>query len=118
MTIRFKRKKNYPVYKMVPILYWAQVYSVDDTLIPVFFFHPTMDILSYLRQRGNYNIPIRVEGTNGLYDGLHYITVDNPTTLGRCPPNYNHEKPVLAAFLDVPFTIYPTGKTSFFSIAS
>jgi hypothetical protein len=33
---------------MVPILYWAQVYSVDDTLIPVFFFHPTMEILSFL----------------------------------------------------------------------
>jgi hypothetical protein len=102
---------------MVSILYWAQVYSVDDTLIPVFFFHPTMEVLSFLRQRGNYNIPIQIQGTHGLYDGLHYVSIDNPTTLGRCPPNYNHDKPILAAFLNVPFTLYPTGKQSSFSIA-
>lgn len=101
---------------MVSILYWAQVSSVDDTLIPVFFFHPTMDVLSFLRQRGNYNVPLYIQGTGGLYDGLHFVTIDNPTTLGRCPPNYNRDRPVLAAFLDTPFTIYPTGHHSSFFI--
>jgi hypothetical protein len=92
---------------MVSILYWAQVYSVDDTLIPVFFFHPTVDILSFLRQTGYVNVPIRIEGTRGLYDGVHYARIDNPTTIGRCPPNYNPDRPVLAAFLETPFTMYP-----------
>ena len=104
---------------MVPILYWAQVYSVENTLIPVFFFHPTMEIMSYLRETGNYlHVPIRIEGTRGLYDGVHYVTIDNPTTLGRCPPNYNPEKPILAAFLTVPFTIYPSGKQATFSLVA
>ena len=102
---------------MVSILYWAQVDAVDDTLIPVFFFHPTVEILSFLRQTGYYNVPIHVEGTRGLYDGVHYVRIDNPTTLGRCPPNYNPEKPVLAAFLDTPFTRYPLSPGQF-SIAA
>jgi hypothetical protein len=98
---------------MVPILYWAQVYSVDDTLIPVFFFHPTMEILSFLRQTGYYNVPLRIQGTRGLYDGIHYVSIDNPTKLGRCPPNYNPDQPVLAAFLNVPFTLYPPSSGTF-----
>lgn len=101
---------------MVPILYWAQVYSVDDTLIPVFFFHPTVEVLSFLRQRGYYNVPVTIRGTGGLYDGPRFVSIDNPTTVGRCPPNYNRDRPVLAAFLDTPFTLYPVSKTTSFSM--
>ena len=97
----------------ISISYWAQVYSQDDSLVPVFFFHPTLDFLSFLHQRGHSNVPIEVRGTNGLYDGRYFVTIDNPTRMGSCPSDYNHQKPLLAAFLNTPFTLYPISNGSF-----
>jgi len=89
------------------IIRWNQVYSQTGTLIPVFFFEPDLSFLSYIHENGYMNVPIAIQGTDGLYDGVWYGTVDSPTRLGSCPPDYNSTKPILTMFIDTPFTIYP-----------
>lgn len=100
--------KNRFIGMELTIQYWSQVTNPNQDLIPVFFFHPTIEFLSWIRQKGPYQIPIYIEGTNGLYDGRHLVTLDDVTRLGSCAPDYSHGKPLLALFLPhTSFTIYP-----------
>lgn len=97
---------------MPRILYWSQVYSENDKIIPVFFFHPDLEFLSHIREFGDRNVPIYIHGTE-IYDGPRRVVIDSPTQMGSCPMDCNPHQPVLAAFLPVCFTIYPPSPGSF-----
>jgi len=92
---------------MIRILRWAQVTDENNNLIPLFYFIPTQEFLSFVAQRGMYNIPIVIEDTGGVYEGTHFVRIDKLTTFSPCnfssSPNLVH-----VAFLSYcPFTIYP-----------
>lgn len=91
------------------ILYWSQITDDNVSFRPVFFFYPRVEILAFLEDRRYRDIPVSIRGTNGLYDGFHWATMDVATALGACPSDLDPTKPVYAATLaSASFTIYPT----------
>lgn len=99
----------------IPILVWKQTYSIDDTIIPIFFFHPSLAFLEKLQKNPPLytHVPIEIEGTDGLYDGFHFGTVDQTTSTvsSICKPtNY----PVYTITLpSISFTMYPSSNGFF-----
>jgi hypothetical protein len=90
------------------ILYWAQLSYNNNTFMPVFFFNPDFNMKMYTNQFGFLDVPIYINGTNGLYDGYHYATINKATNLGGCPPDFCKEPLIFSATLNnVSFTIYP-----------
>ena len=89
------------------IEYWSQISHIENDLIPVLFFYPSLEFLSYIRQKGQTNVPIMIEGTH-VYDGLHFVTVDEMTRYGSCSVDYSHDARLYALFLvHTSFTVYP-----------
>jgi hypothetical protein len=98
------------------IEYWSQISHIQNNLIPVFFFYPSLEFLSFIRQKGQTHVPIVIEGTH-LYDGLHYVTVDELTRYGSCNVDYSHDSRLYAIFLvNIPFTLYPI-QNGYFQLA-
>jgi hypothetical protein len=93
----------------IPILSWSQVSSnCNDRTIPVAFFYPTIEFLTFLGLVGNENIPICIEGTM-YYDGKQTVSFDQTTIPECCPSNFDSRKPIMACFLNfTPFQMYPT----------
>jgi hypothetical protein len=91
----------------IKILYWSELSFDNVSFHPVFFFHPTLEILPFLEEKNYLNIPILIQNTNNLYDGLFYASIDKATSLGQCPVDFYKKKPIFSAKLSVPFTIFP-----------
>lgn len=90
------------------ILYWAQLSYNNNTFMPVFFFNPDFNIKMYTNQFGFLDVPIYINGTDGLYDGYHYATMNKATNLGGCPSDFCKEPLIFSATLNnTSFTIYP-----------
>ena len=100
----------------IPILQWKQIYSQEDQLIPVFFFTPTLEFLNITRQypESYFHIPIYIEGTNHLYDGIVYGIADRITTVGECRSNFDNSLLIYSISLpSVSFTLYPVNNGHF-----
>lgn len=67
---------------LLPIQGWDYTTtSCSSDFIPVFYFIPDYEWVSYLNINGPINVPIQITGT-GLYDGKHWIRIDKqPETL-------------------------------------
>lgn len=64
--------------------------------VPVFYFIPDYELISFLNMNGHRHVPIRIEGTD-KYDGEYWITTDKqPQTVWY-----------MGFLLNVPFTGYP-----------
>ena len=99
-----------PQYADIPIITWKQTYSIDDTIIPVFFFNPSLEFLDTLQKNPVLytHVPVHVGGTGGLYDGFHFGTIDRTTT-SKWSCCVSDELPVYTVTLpSVSFTIYPS----------
>lgn len=83
---------------LLPIQGWDYtVTSCQSDFIPVFYFIPDYEWVSYININGPRNIPIRIQGT-GTYDGTYWIKVD------RQPETLWH-----VGFLPINFTGFPAG---------
>jgi len=107
---------------LTPIIEWKQIYSNDDTIVPIFFFEPTLEILTLLRSNGGpsnrcWTFNILISGTNGLYDGISRGIIDQVVNHTGCLPDYaDHPSPLYSISLpDVSFTLYPS-KNGYFQI--
>lgn len=89
------------------ILYWSQLSLDNITFVPVFFFQPDQKILPILRSYNFLNVPVFIQNTNGIYDGYYTINVDITTPRNNFNIDYDISKPIYAAQMDCPFTIYP-----------
>lgn len=81
---------------LLPIQGWDYTpTSCSSEFVPVFYFVPDYEWVSYININGPLNIPIRITGT-GKYDGDYWIKVDKqPETLWH------------TGFLPLVFTGYP-----------
>lgn len=81
---------------LLPIQGWDYtVTSCSSDFIPVFYFIPTYEWVSFLSINGTIHVPIRIKGSR-KYDGNYWIRVDKqPETLWY------------VGFLPIPFTGYP-----------
>jgi hypothetical protein len=95
----------------LPILSWSQVNSsCAEKTIPVAFFHPDIDFLTFLGLTGKQNIPICIQGTL-YYDGKQTVSFDETTVAECCPKNFDPRKPIMACFLNfTSFQLYPIQK--------
>lgn len=91
----------------IHILYWSQLSFDNIQFNPVFFFHPTLDILPFLEEKNYLNIPILVQNTNGIYDGFYYVNIDRATNIKNVLSDYDTSYPIYSATLNCPFTIFP-----------
>jgi len=74
----------------------------------VFFIKPTIEAVSYIKQHGFLNVPIRITGTNKLYDGFGYATFDIATMPGGCPNDFQDSNLIYSVALrNTVFTVYP-----------
>ena len=90
------------------ILYWSQLTFDSNVFKPVLFFKPDLEMITYNEQFGPTSVPLLITKTNGLYDGLHYVTISKATSLGGCPPDFCSAPLVYSATLyNTSFTIYP-----------
>lgn len=76
-------------------------------LRPIIFFRPSIDFMTYCKNNHYSNIPIMIQGTDGVYDGIYYVSIDIKTDKISCgsriPLQY-------AAVLNRDFTILPSQK--------
>jgi len=91
----------------IHILYWSQLSFDNIQFTPVFFFHPTVDILPFLEEKNYLNIPILVQNTNGIYDGFYFVNIDRATNVKNVLSEYDTSYPIYSATLSCPFTIFP-----------
>lgn len=86
---------------LLPIQGWDYTNtSCNSDFIPVFYFIPDYEWVSYLEINGPRNIPIRISGT-GKYDGRYWVKTDKqPETLWY------------VGFLPIQFEGYPEGMGS------
>jgi hypothetical protein len=87
------------------ILYWTQLSIDNNQFFPVCFFHPDIDLLSYINKYG-YSALCRIKDTN-IYDGFHWVKLDIATRFGNCPSDLDKTPILYSASLDIPFTSYP-----------
>lgn len=69
--------------------------SCSSGYVPVFYFIPNYEFVSYVRINGTQHIPVFIEGTD-IYDGSHWVRVD------KQPYTEWH-----MGFLNCPFQNYP-----------
>jgi hypothetical protein len=83
---------------LLPIQGWDYTpTSCSSEFVPVFYFVPDYEWVSYLNINGHRNVPINITGTN-KYDGKYWVKVDKqPETLWY------------VGFLPFVFTGYPEG---------
>ena len=94
--------------KPIKILYWTQLTFDNVSFTPVFFFKPNLELLTYINQNGYFNIPIVISGTNDLYDGFGYVTMDIATMPGGCPNDFEKSSVIYSCTLtNTIFTTYP-----------
>jgi hypothetical protein len=94
--------------KPIKILYWTQLTFDNVQFNPVFFIKPTIEAVSYIKQHGFLNVPIRITGTNKLYDGFGYATFDIATMPGGCPNDFQDSNLLYSVALrNTVFTVYP-----------
>jgi len=95
---------------MSSILYWNQLTFDNQSFFPVFSFHPTLDFLRALKEKGS-SFRITIQGTNGIYDGTHFARFDQFTSIDSCSSGSSSNttnSPLYIGFLEsIPFTIYP-----------
>lgn len=94
--------------KPIKILYWTQLTFDNTVFTPVFFFKPNLELLTYINQNGFFNIPILISGTNDLYDGFGYVTMDIATMPGGCPNDFSDSTVIYSCTMkNTVFTTYP-----------
>ena len=94
--------------KPIKILYWTQLTFDNVSFTPVFFFKPNLELLTYINQNGYFNIPIFISGTNDLYDGFGYVTMDIATMPGGCPNDFEKSSVIYSCTMtNTIFTTYP-----------
>jgi preprotein translocase subunit Sec61beta len=100
-------KKNNHFKNKMKITSWRQLSYNNNTFIPVLFFTPNFDIKMYTNQFGYLDVPIMIQGTE-IYDGFHYATINEATSLGGCPSDFDSSQVFWSATLpNASFTIYP-----------
>lgn len=91
------------------ILHWKEITMPDNHLQPVVFFQPSLEFLTYLRNYGHLNIPLRISGTD-FYDGIYVVNIDTKTDLVPCFHYLTPRVLVLSAVLDRDFTVIPPNR--------
>jgi len=83
---------------LLPIQGWDYTpTSCSSEFVPVFYFVPDYEWVSYLNINGHRNVPVKISGTN-KYDGKYWVKIDKqPDTLWY------------TGFLPFKFTGYPQG---------
>jgi len=99
--------------KFVDILNWSQISFDNLNYFPIFFFYPTIEILSYIEQFG-YQAIITIRQTDKIYDGrfLVQFNISQPSTINPTV-DFQTKKPIYSAIINIPFTIYPCQKGQF-----
>lgn len=92
--------------KPISILNWSQITSDNENFYPVFFFTPTIELLTWIHQYG-YHVVLKIEGSQ-VYDGVYraYFQIANLDQPNQTL-DFKTTAPVYSALLDTPFTIYP-----------
>jgi len=87
---------------------WRQLSYNNTTFIPILFFIPDFEIKMFTSQNGFLNVPLLISGTGGIYDGFYFTTINEATSLGGCPVDFD-DAPVFwsATLTNTSFTIYP-----------
>ena len=89
---------------------WKEILTPGG-LRPMIFFNPSIDFMTFCKNNYYSNIPIRIRGTGGVYDGIYYVSIDIKTDQIYCgspamvPLQYT-------AVLNRDFTIIPSQKGS------
>jgi hypothetical protein len=92
--------------KFIKILNWSQITTDNINYYPVFFFHPTVDILNYIYQNG-YDVNIIIQNTNNAYDNIYLARFNIANLNQKQTIDMNSNLPLYSIILDTPFTIYP-----------
>lgn len=94
--------------KPIKILYWTPLTFDNVKFTPVFFFKPSLELLTFIEQHGFFNIPITISGTNNLYDGFTYVLMDIATMPGGCPNDFQKTPVIYSCTMsDTAWTVYP-----------
>jgi hypothetical protein len=94
--------------KPIKILYWTPLTFDNTKFTPVFFFKPSLELLTFIEQHGFFNIPITISGTNNLYDGFTYVLMDIATMPGGCPNDFQKTPVIYSCTMsDTAWTVYP-----------
>lgn len=94
--------------KPIKILYWTPLTFDNTKFTPVFFFKPSLEMLTFIEQHGFFNIPIIISGTNNLYDGFTYVLMDIATMPGGCPNDFQKTPVIYSCTMnDTAWTVYP-----------
>lgn len=94
---------------------WKEILTPNG-LRPILFFNPSLGFITYCKNNNYSNVPIKITGTDGVYDGIYYVSIDIKTDKIYCGSSSVITPLKYTAILNRDFTIIPTNK-GYLSIA-
>lgn len=90
---------------------WKEILTPGG-LRPIIFFQPSVEFITFCKNNNYSNIPIRILGTGGVYDGIYYVSIDIRTDKIYCGSPSVVMPLQYSAVLNRDFTIFPSRKGS------